>query len=89
MTKKVTMLDKNWSFAKTALDAKPGENDWQTVNVPHDWAIFDPKTFYKSAMGWYRLDFEIQELDSSCYYLDFDGIYMDSQIYLNDTLAAE
>lgn len=41
-----TLLDKNWKFIKDDVvqAAEPGFNDtkWQTVTIPHDWAIYGP-----------------------------------------------
>ncbi|MDR1762883.1 MAG: DUF4982 domain-containing protein [Dysgonamonadaceae bacterium] len=40
------LLEKNWKFSRTdeAAAAKPDFNDakWQTVTVPHDWAVYGP-----------------------------------------------
>ena len=41
-----TLLEKNWKFTKgeVAEAMKPEFDDrkWETVTVPHDWAIFGP-----------------------------------------------
>ncbi len=40
------LLEKNWKFVRTDLPGQkePGYDDskWQTVTVPHDWAIYGP-----------------------------------------------
>lgn len=42
----VTTLEKNWKFAKgehtNAQAAVFDDHQWQTVRIPHDWAIFGP-----------------------------------------------
>lgn len=45
-TRMVTVLGDNWKFSREKNDDayRPGFNDkdWQTVSVPHDWAIYGP-----------------------------------------------
>lgn len=46
-TRTETLLEKNWKFTRdgdSELFAKPSYDDskWQTVRVPHDWAIYGP-----------------------------------------------
>lgn len=48
--RKITLLDTGWKFIRTDIrngaDPQLNTNDWQTVDVPHDWAIngaFDEK----------------------------------------------
>ncbi|GHT63561.1 beta-galactosidase [Bacteroidia bacterium] len=45
-TRTEVLLEKNWKFSRTdAVEAVRPEFDdskWQTVNVPHDWAIYGP-----------------------------------------------
>ncbi|MDR1222615.1 MAG: beta-galactosidase, partial [Tannerella sp.] len=40
------LLEKNWKFSRTDNSGaiNPGFNDaeWQSVTVPHDWAIYGP-----------------------------------------------
>jgi beta-galactosidase len=44
--RKSVLLDKNWKFIQSdvpeALKMKFDDQQWQTVNIPHDWAIFGP-----------------------------------------------
>ncbi len=41
-----SMLDKNWKFMKQnvkgAEQVKYDDSGWQTISIPHDWAIFGP-----------------------------------------------
>lgn len=45
-TRVVTELKDNWKFTRNksddALKADFNDKDWQTVSVPHDWAIYGP-----------------------------------------------
>lgn len=40
------LLDNHWKFSReddsTAAEVDFNDRDWQTVNVPHDWAIYGP-----------------------------------------------
>ena len=42
----VTLLDKNWKFTKGDPEGAAAQNfndkSWQSVSVPHDWAIYGP-----------------------------------------------
>ncbi|MEE3227185.1 MAG: hypothetical protein VX253_14795, partial [Bacteroidota bacterium] len=45
-TRRVVTLDEDWKFHKgEATNAETSDFDdarWQTVSVPHDWAIYGP-----------------------------------------------
>ena len=83
MEENVRLFNDGWEFA---LDA----NDFSPVEIPHDWLIYDTKNLYKNGIGRYRrkinggLIKEGQRL-----YLNFDGVYMDSKLYVNDSLVGE
>ena len=94
-----TSFDREWRFilADSAQYANPDYNDrhWRKLDVPHDWAIEgdfsagNPSGASGGALpggvGWYRknlwLNFEVQEGKSI--FLEFDGVYMNSTIYVN------
>jgi beta-galactosidase len=42
----VINLEKNWKFSKgnfpAAINIDFNDTDWETVTVPHDWAIYGP-----------------------------------------------
>lgn len=70
------------------------DNSWETVNVPHDWSIY--RDFNKDCKGvsdagyldggdaWYRIELPITEsMQNKKIFLYFDGIYMESDIYVN------
>ena len=73
------------------------DEDWRTVNLPHDWVIEEvPDKCYAVSQGnrpqgavWYRKHFVL----SDCYkekkiYLKFDGIATAAEIYLNSIKIA-
>ncbi|MBO5002546.1 MAG: beta galactosidase jelly roll domain-containing protein, partial [Prevotella sp.] len=94
----VRNFDDNWLFTlgDAAAMAQPDYDDsgWRRLNVPHDWAI--EGDFYASnpsgasggalpgGIGWYRKHFQLEQNDNhSKYYIAFDGVYMNSTVYVN------
>ncbi|WP_128374594.1 glycoside hydrolase family 2 TIM barrel-domain containing protein [Streptomyces cavernae] len=80
--------------------AEPGYDDsgWRRVAVPHDWSIeLAPTTqhgttsgtgFFPGGLGWYRVAFTLpKSLKGRRISVEFDGVYMDSYVYCNGTLA--
>ena len=97
----VTVLSEGWKFSKghheLAYQAEFDDSDWQTVPIPHDWAIAGPfitngngdtgKLPWKGE-GWYRKRVMIPKKDrGKRLYLLCDGIMAFPQIYLNGKLA--
>src|SRR5689334_16643533 len=86
--------------AAAAAAAAPGYDDsgWREVAVPHDWSIEHTPTtehgttsgtgFFPGGLGWYRIAFTLPpELAGKRISVEFDGVYMDSYVYCNGTLA--
>ncbi len=88
-----------WSFLETAVGTTFSEamgrlEDFQPVQVPHDWLIFDAKDLYRDGTGWYfkKAYFGPQLLGQERkkkVFLYFDGVYMDSVLYVNDQKVGE
>ena len=92
-------FDKDWRFivADTATMKQPGYDDsyWRRLDLPHDWAI--EGDFYAGnpsgagggalpgGIGWYRKEFRIErsDLKGQKFFLEFDGVYMNSTVYVN------
>jgi len=77
------LFNDNWQFA---LD-----NDiFSPVELPHDWLIYDTNNLYKNGIGRYlrKLDGDIIN-ENQRLFINFDGVYMDSKFYVNDTLVGE
>ena len=91
-----------WKFAlQDNADAKNSNfNDkaWRNVTLPHDWSI--EGTFYAKApmgneggylpdgIGWYRKTLNMQKAWlGKQVMLCFDGVYMDSKVFVNGTQA--
>ncbi|MGM0123369.1 beta-galactosidase [Enterococcus sp. AZ194] len=80
----------NWRFIEKPLTAKfnlenaiSSEEKFLAVEMPHDWLISDVNNLYRTSEGWYLKYFELKDIDTHDFYLEFDGIYMDAEIYLN------
>ena len=92
-------FDKDWRFmlADSAQMASVDYRDahWRRLDVPHDWAIEgdfhdgNPSGAGGGALpggvGWYRKHFEVKsdEVKSEKFFLEFDGVYMNSTVYVN------
>jgi beta-galactosidase len=76
--------------------ADPGYDDsaWRSVTLPHDWSIELTPTptgnttsgtgFLQGGLGWYRKTFTLpRSLRGKRVSVEFDGVYMDSEVYLN------
>lgn len=83
------LINNEWSFIKTGLDTGLDEalslSGWKGVEIPHDWLIGDTDNLYESGIGWYKRTFmaECCLIDGGCLSLCFDGVYMDSTLYIN------
>jgi beta-galactosidase len=91
----------DWRFTlgddSTAVLPTYNDSAWCVLNLPHDWAIEgdfaedNPSGPGGGALpggiGWYRKTFFADPADKGkCLYLDFDGVYMNSSVYLNGQL---
>ena len=86
------LFNDNWSFmlrkVGSELSDALAELSWYDVEVPHDWLIGDTIDLYRSNDGWYRKTFRVDELTAEdAYILRFDGVYMDSTVYVNGKVA--
>lgn len=82
------LFNEGWLFSKTPLDVTIEEKEkWQlsqkSVAIPHDFLIEDTRNLYEDGIGWYEKTFEYKK-DDYRILLNFDGIYMDSVLYIND-----
>lgn len=93
MNQKV-LFNTGWQFAKTALGVSYGQKEvWQAdlkpVALPHDWLIWQTDKLYEDGIGWYVKDWQVQKKEGERIHLRFDGVYMDSSLYVNDCLVGE
>lgn len=83
-----------WSFLKTSVgtsyaEAAARKKEFTAVNIPHDWLIYDVLNLYQDSVGWYWKRFFWQEKEEKKAFIIFEGIYMDSTVYINGTTAGE
>ena len=89
-------FDHHWRFllgdSVQMADADYNDSWWRLLDVPHDWAIEgdfhvgNPSGAGGGALpggiGWYRKSFTVDK-SAVNYYLEFDGVYMNSTVYVN------
>ncbi len=90
------LFNDGWIFHKG--DVPNGEKptvdaaDWKPIDLPHDWSIegpFDEKwasatAYLPGGIGWYRKTFDVApNLRSKQLSLYFDGVYKNSEVWLN------
>ncbi len=71
------------------------DSSWRSVTLPHDWSIEqqpDPANsnatgYFPGGLGWYRKTFTLpRAMAGKRLSVDFDGVYMNSYVYLNGEL---
>ena len=84
----------NTEYSSTA-EAAAGFDDasWRTVSVPHDWSVeldfnsSSPATYEGGYLdggdAWYRTTVSVDKQNGRRYVLCFDGVYMESTVYVN------
>ena len=92
------LFDTAWKFqlGDNTAASQPTFDDsqWRKVTLPHDWSIeqqIDRNApagndggYYPTGIGWYRKTFTAPStLQGEKVYLYFEGVYMNSSVYLN------
>jgi len=96
-------FNQNWHFKlnanpKEAVKSDADVSTWQKLDLPHDWSIFNDFDHQSPAQNeggqlnggeaWYRKTFKLDEKDlKKNVRLTFDGVYMDSQVFVNGQLV--
>lgn len=90
----------DWFFRLDSVsdyrDSRVDYQDWRQLDLPHDWSIelpFDSLSaggsgtgYLSGGVGWYKKAFTLSEAESSKrVYVEFGGIYENSEIWINDT----
>ena len=93
-------FNSGWKFNRgdvtNGQNATFDDSTWRNLSVPHDWSIelaFNQKSpagsgggFLDGGVGWYRKTFALDQAYSGKKILiQFDGVYMNSQVWLNGT----
>ncbi len=96
-------FNQNWHFklnanAKDAVKPDADVSSWKKLDLPHDWSIYNDFDHDSPAQNeggqlnggdaWYRKTFKLDEEDlNKNVRITFDGLYMDSQVYVNGQLV--
>lgn len=88
------LFNDGWEFAKQPLftsceEVKQHPEVFVPVGLPHDWLIFQGTDLYENGTGWYRKRFVYRPGEDEIAFLRFEGVYMDSVIYVNGERAME
>ncbi|WP_324720314.1 beta-galactosidase GalB [Salinimicrobium sp. HB62] len=95
LREKKISFNENWQFyLGDSLEMTSAENEWRTLNLPHDWSIegeFSPEHpagvgggALPGGLGWYTKDFVVPAEDSTqVTTILFDGVYQDSEVWIN------
>lgn len=85
------LFNDNWYFLKTAFGTEYEQvekmfSQFEAVDIPHDWLIWQTNDLYETSTGWYMKKFDKAEMklsEGERAVIVFDGVYMDSTTYLN------
>jgi beta-galactosidase len=93
----VTNFDVGWRFfagdEERAKDSDFDDTKWRVLDLPHDWSIegaFDKhhatgqqEGGLPAGVGWYRKTFSLPAVGRSVLYIEFDGVYRNSEVWIN------
>ncbi|MGE5395087.1 MAG: sugar-binding domain-containing protein, partial [Candidatus Saccharibacteria bacterium] len=96
-SRKIQNFGKGWKFnlgdVQGAEQPEFDDTGWRILNLPHDWSIEgefsdkNPATVGGGALpggvGWYRKSFVLPETEDQVVLIDFDGIYQNSEVWIN------
>ena len=91
MTKR-TLFNDGWRFAKYPFGTKIEEikvADFKEVSIPHDWLIYNSDDLYEDGTGFYVKEFEYEPAGGRYASIYFEGVYMDTTVYINGSKAYE
>ncbi len=98
--RKTTSLNEHWRFSlsgdSSSIHPEFNDSDWRMLDVPHDWSIEGSFSAQAPAgvgggalpggVGWYRKSFTVDPADrDKNVYVAFDGVYRNSDVWLNGT----
>jgi beta-galactosidase len=93
-------FNSGWKFNRgdvtSAQNVSFDDSTWRGLNVPHDWSIEGAPNkaspagsgggYFDGGIGWYRKTFTLdQSYSGKRILIDFDGVYMNSQVWINGT----
>lgn len=85
-----TLFCDGWEFSKNPINTEYEQAvDWKRVDIPHDWLIYQVNDLYETSTGWYRRTLNYSPKAGIRTALRFEGVYMNSRVYVNGALAGE
>ena len=95
--REIIPFDTDWRFwlgdDPAARQAGFDDSSWRTLDVPHDWsieaAVNKPPEgehnggYFSHGIGWYRKSFTLPPSDGKKVIIEFDGVYMNSEVWIN------
>ena len=93
-------FNSGWKFNRGDVtggqNASVDDSTWRSLSVPHDWSIelaFSQSSpsgsgggYLDGGVGWYRKTFTLdQSYSGKRILIQFDGVYMNSQVWINGT----
>jgi beta-galactosidase len=95
--REIIPFDTGWRFwlgdDPAARQSGFDDSSWRTLDVPHDWsieaAVNKPPEgehnggFFSHGIGWYRKSFTLPPGDGKKVVIEFDGVYMNSEVWIN------
>ncbi len=86
------LFNDGWEFScqkpGTDIDSL-GKMEFERVNLPHDWQIYHTDDLYMDSTGFYRKRFVLRKKAGRRYEIYFEGVYMDTSVYLNGVRIGE
>lgn len=95
-------FNKDWKFSLAshddAIKTDIDDSDWRLVDVPHDWSVEFPfdsingegcTGYLPGGIGWYRKHFTVNIDANKEVYVLFDGVYNNSEYWLNGVKIGE
>ena len=87
------LFNDGWTFAKFPLGSSyeemSGSDSFNPVSIPHDWMISNTEDLYENSIGFYRRVLNLTPEELHTYIVRFEGVYMNSGVYLNHRLIKE
>ncbi len=92
-----SIFNHDWRFSlgdcPEAKETTFDDSQWRSLDLPHDWAIEGDFSIdnpsgpgggaLPGGIGWYRKAFTLDLKEGERAFLDFDGAYMNSTVYIN------
>ncbi|MCD8055549.1 MAG: DUF4982 domain-containing protein [Clostridiales bacterium] len=87
------LFSDGWSFTEAPLgsdtEAMLSSDEYRPVEIPHDMMIWHVADLYRTCEGWYKKTFTLTPQKGTRYELRFEGVYMNSTVFVNGEAAFE